>query len=88
MMKLEAPWYTYHKKVKALFERDSDISVGEIHASDYFDYAFDIEVKDSDKFVALDRVLPKSVTFGNVELGIKLINTEDISGTDTAVELY
>jgi hypothetical protein len=25
---LEAPWYTYQKKVKALFERDPAIHVG------------------------------------------------------------
>ena len=88
MLKLEAPWYTYQKKVKALFGLDEDIDVGEVYNSDNCDYAFDIEVKDSDKFVALDRVLPKSVNFGNVELGIRLINTEDVSGTETAVELY
>ena len=71
-LRLEAPWNTYQKKVKALFERDPDITVGGICESedDRTNYVFGIEVRDHDKFLALDRVLPKTRTFGNVTLGI------------------
>ncbi len=88
MLKLEAPWYTYQKKVKALFGLDEDIDVGEVYNSDNCDYAFNIEVRDRDKFVALDRVMPKKAIFGNVILEIVLIDKADEDGTATAIELY
>ena len=45
--KLEAPWYTYQKKVKALFEQDPDIIVGNVNelTDGKTNYAFDIEVR-------------------------------------------
>ena len=71
---LEEPWYTYQKKVKALFERDPAIHVGEIVEPEdgSSDYLFDIEVRDHEKFLAMDRVFPKCVQFGNVILAINL----------------
>ena len=30
-LKLEAPWYTYQKKVKALLGQDPDIIVGDVN---------------------------------------------------------
>lgn len=73
-MTIEAPWYTYQKKVKALFEMDPDICVGKVYEPEdsNTDYAFDIEVKSHEKFVALDRVIPGQKAFGNVTLGIAL----------------
>ena len=87
-LRLEAPWYTYQKKVKALFERDPAINVGEIIEPEKgeADFVFDIEVLDHDKFQALDRVLPKCVQFGNVILAINLYDEEN--GTADATELY
>jgi len=89
-LKLEAPWYTFQKKVKALFERDPDISVGEIVESEdgKVDFLFDIEVRNHEKFLALDRVFPKVKTFGNVTLGIILYDEENANGTEDRVELY
>ena len=65
-LKLEAPWYSFQKKVKALFEQDPDFKVGEIIEPNdgKLNYAFDIEVRNHQKFLALDRVLPKVKTFG------------------------
>lgn len=87
---LEAPWYTYQKKVKALFERDEDINVGEIYVPDNADanFMFDIEVCNHDKFVALDRVMPKIRRFGNVVLGVCLYDEENSDAVDTGIELY
>ena len=55
-LKLEAPWYTYQKKVKALFERDPEIKVRDIVLPEdgRADYLFDIEVCNHEKFLALD----------------------------------
>ena len=87
---LEAPWYTYQKKVKALFERDPAIHVGEIVEPEdgSSDYLFDIEVRDHEKFLALDRVFPKCVQFGNVTLAINLYDEENGSEADDVLALY
>lgn len=89
-LKLEAPWYTYQKKVKALFDRDPQIRVGEVIEPENgsVDYRFNIEVRDHEKFLALDRVFPKTVTFGNVKLGIFLYDEENANATDEAFSLY
>ena len=82
---IEAPWYTFQKMVKALFEQDPDIVVGDIIEQDgeRTDYAFCIEVWKHEKFLALDRVLPKIRTFGNVTLGIMLFDQEN---TETGMD--
>ena len=91
MMKftIEAPWYTFQKKVKALFERDQKIIVGEIYETEDGSphFAFDIEVRDHEKFLALDRVMPKTRTFGNVTLGINLYDEENANGNDN-IDLF
>lgn len=87
--KLEAPWYSFRKKIASLFEQDPNIVVGQVYdIDDEFDYAFDIEVRDHEKFIALDRVLPKMVPFGNVRLGIYLFDEENDAGFDDAVDLF
>ena len=76
---IEAPWYTFQKKVNALFEQDPDITVGEIMEQEdgRTDYVFCIGVRNHEKFLALDRVLPKVHTFGNITLGILLFDEEN-----------
>ena len=86
-MKLSAPWYTYQKKVEALFALDNEIEVGDVHTDEDGNYAFEITVHNAAKFIALDRVMPKTVTFGSVTLKIDVNNVEDNS-TATAIELY
>ena len=86
-MKLSAPWYTYQRKVKALFALDKEIEVGDIYDCEDGGYAFEITVHNPAKFVALDRVMPKVAEFGNVKLKI---NVSDDKGDSTvaAIELY
>ena len=92
MMKyaIEAPWYTFQKKVNALFERDEDISVGDIVELENgkTDYCMDIEIRNHEKFLALDRILPKVKTFGNVTLGIILYDEENGLNGEDRIELY
>ena len=87
---IEAPWYTYRKKVNALFEQDPDIEVGEVYEPEdgNADFAFDIEVKNHDKFLALDRALAKQKKFGNVTLSITLFDEENADGTEDYAALY
>ena len=92
MMKLaiEAPWYTFQKKVKALFEEDPDIRVGDVIEQEdgRADFAFCIEVRNHEKFLALDRVLPKVRTFGNVTLGILIFDEENAGSEIDRIALY
>lgn len=92
MMKLriEAPWYTYQKKIKALFERDPEIMVCEVVESEKEDedYCFSIEVKNHEKFIALDRLLPTIRVFGNVVLRIYLYDLENEAINNPTVNLY
>lgn len=78
-LNLASPWYTYQRKIKALFRHDDDIEVGDVFELDdpVADYAFDIEVKNHEKYIALDRVLPKVRAFGNVRIAIFLYDEEN-----------
>ena len=86
----ESPWYTYAKKVSALFARDPDIFVDDMVYMEEgdIDYAFDITVRRShDKFLALERLLPRTVQFGNVTLGISLYE-EKAASDEEILSLY
>ena len=88
-LRLEAPWYTYQKKLAALFEQDPDVTVADIYEGDDddADFVIDIEVSNHEKFVALDRVMPSYKTFGNVTVEINLYDEENLSA-NSEVELY
>lgn len=90
MISIEAPWYTYQKKVNALFEQDPDIIVGEVYEPEdgSADFAFDIEVRNHEKFLALDRVLAKQKVFGNITLNVVLFDEENANGADDGIALY
>lgn len=91
MLKLaiDAPWYTFQKKVKALFGLDPDIYVSEVYEpeNEDVDYAFNIEVSNHEKFVALDRVIYGVKQFGNVSMAINLCDMEE-NDAHPGVELF
>lgn len=76
---LAAPWVTFRNMVAALFELDNEITVGELYAPTNGDlnYVLDIEVKNHQKFKALDRRVPLVKKFGNIIVGINLIDEEN-----------
>lgn len=82
--KLEAPWNTYQKKIAALFAKDDEISVGDVVPVEDGDvnYALVITVDDFEKYVALDRLLPDVMTFGNVTLGVIVRGAPGIEEND------
>ena len=90
MLTIEAPWYTYQKKVKTLFDRDPEIKVSEVYEPEdgAADFAFDIEVRNHEKFLALERVLVKQKKFGSVTLSITLFDEENANGADDYIALY
>lgn len=78
--KLSPPWCTYASMVKVLFEPDPEILVGEIYKledEDSCDYAFNIEVANTEKFLALNRVMSSVVCFGNVSLKVVILDRTD-----------
>ena len=88
-IKLEAPWYSWAKKAAKLFELDPDIIVGEVYELDGEDgdFGIDFEIRNHEKFVALDRVLPSVKEFGNVRLIITLFDEEN-SNVNPDAALY
>lgn len=77
---LESPWETWCKELKALFSLDTDIGVSDIYESENgmdTDYGVAIMVKNHEKFLALDRLMPRVKAFGNVTLGIDLYDEEN-----------
>lgn len=85
--RLTPPWYIYQKQVKALFEHDPQIIVGEIYQQENgTDYAFDIEVRSHEKYLALDRLLIRFKLFGNIALTINLFDEEN-ADADAAIDV-
>lgn len=74
---IESPWARFVKMLKALFDADPEITVGDIHEDETADFAVDIEVKNHEKFMALDRLLPGVKTFGAVTLRLVLFDEEN-----------
>lgn len=89
IVKLSAPWDTFQKMVKALFENDKDVNVGALLVDDggKYNYILPIEVKNHEKYLALDRVMPACKTFGNIMVGIQIYDEEN-SITGSIGDLY
>jgi hypothetical protein len=77
---VSAPWWTYYRKLEALFEKDQ-----EIHTTFQEDEKRIIfRVENLDKAEALAELLPGTVTFGNVTVTIDILSDSE---TDTRAEL-
>lgn len=79
-LKLLSPCQEFNNKVRALFAGDKDIEVSEIYKPDEGDesyFAFDIMVRNHKKFMALNSVVPPVVVFGNLSLGICVLDIEN-----------
>ena len=89
-LELQAPWYNYQKKLNALFESDPDIKVCSLvqDTTEEADYVLNIEVRNHEKFQALDRVLPKMKTFGNISVRNIVYDMENQSGEEYGMSLY
>ena len=77
---LEAPWYSYCKKLQALFKLDDDIEVGDVIdlQDDEYSFGIGIEVRNHEKFQALSRLMPEKVTFGNVNVRLDIFDEENV----------
>ena len=87
--KLSAPWYTYQKKLSALFGGDAQIEVSDVTPGgpEGADYIIYLVVYNHEKFLAIDRTIVKTVSFGNVTLAVVPVDAEQGNG-DHRRELY
>ena len=87
---LEAPWYSYCKKLQALFKLDKDILVNDVYELPDGEYAYciAIEVRNHKKFIALSRLIPEKVCFGNVFVHIDIYDEENTDDLTDEVSLY
>ena len=78
-VKQEAPWHDYQKMLKALFERDDEIEVGEVEEvqdREGSNYILTVKVHNWEKYDAIVKALPDYKLFGNVQMEIRKIDTD------------
>ena len=77
-LKLAAPWTTYYRQVQAMFKHDKEIRV----VYDENEIVIKLFVDNPTKAEALTRLLPETMTFGNVSLKISVIPSNAESKKD------
>lgn len=75
-LKLQALWYTYYGFVKAMFESDPEVNVGEFIV-DGSKYTLPVEVLSHKKFLALHDIMIQNFEFGNITMQIQLLDKEN-----------
>jgi hypothetical protein len=79
-MKLSAPWITFVHELEALFSEDLEVKV----KYDETNNTVKLYVADSDKAMALEKLIPAKKDFGNVSIAISVIppNVEEMTKED------
>lgn len=77
--KLSPPWYTLYNKIYAFFSMDDELTISKLVKVGKGMYSIIISSTNTDKIIALSKILPESVNFGNVNVYIypKVENDED-----------
>ncbi len=71
---LSAPWYIYRNKLAAIFELDSEVTVGAVENAES-GVTVTLRVSNHTKAAALQKALKPSVEFGNVTLSVVVVDT-------------
>ena len=75
---LSAPWYEYQRKLKAFFEFDPDVEVGDLwNGEEGGEIRIPIKVENHKKFLGLQSILVDYVRFGDVGVQIDLYDMEN-----------
>ena len=87
---IQAPWWTYYNKVKALLGNDTDLSIGQLSESGEKIYSFNVDSTNTDKIIALQKIFKTVIPMGNITLKINfnVINdgTPEMSYTKITAE--
>lgn len=70
---IQSPWVTTYNKIKALFERDDDLTISPLSEDEGGVYTFSISSANETKINAIEKILANNYEFGNVTLNIKFI---------------
>lgn len=75
--KLSPPWYTIRNKINALFERDEQVTVGDLKVSNEGSYTLEIKSTNAIKLRAIEKIMKHEFDFGNVKLYVNFIYPND-----------
>lgn len=76
-LKIQSPWVITYKKIKALFERDTDLDISTIINLPDGNYAVSISSKNTAKLQAIEKILKPEFVFGNIKLLITFVYEEN-----------
>lgn len=75
--KLSPPWYFYHRKVQAIFEKDSEIHIKDLDRIDNGNYSFIILVFNKEKAQAIKAILPAVVEIGGITVNVYIYGPDE-----------
>ena len=84
-LQLSPPWNQYYSSIKALFDEDPDLLIGDLVESEDGGYEFDIASGNAIKLAALQRLIKNVVQFGNVDLVINFVYEDDGKDYSSAI---
>lgn len=87
MMKLQSPWYTYHKKVQALFKEDDKVNVRELADLGDGNYSFIILVSDKAKAEAIKAIINDKIEMGNVTVTVTVLGPDENGVNDIEADI-
>jgi len=75
--RLSPPWYTYHRKVQAMFGRDPEVYVKDLAEVENDKYSYMILVSDKKKAEAIKAILPQNIQMGNVGIDLAILGPDE-----------
>ncbi len=85
--KLQSPWYTYHKKVQALFKEDDKVNVRELADIGDGNYSFMILVSDKAKAEAIKAIINDKIEMGNVTITATVLGPDENGVNDIEADI-
>lgn len=77
--RLSPPWYTYHRKLRALFGEDPEISIKEMGDLGEGKFVIMILVSNKQKAQALKSLIINPVSMGNITITLTILGPEEDS---------
>lgn len=87
IMKLQPPWYTYHKKVQALFKDDDKVNVREWADLGDGNYSFIILVSDKAKAEAIKAIIKDKIEMGNITMTVTVLGPDENGVNDIEADI-
>ena len=78
MVQLSPPWYSYQRKVLALFGGDPEVRVRDLHQEDKCNYTLFIVVRNEVKARAIRSLLPRTVEVGGATITSRIFIPVDL----------